>query len=234
MRKAAGSSGTVSGTAASSTVAAGSAAPDGAVVEGAERCCQCDGLFSRQWVRQCEAAMRVCWRCEESVRAEGRCPFDTRLREAAGGGVGTARGGRRGGRLALHHGTTFCTHQAKCVVCDFGYAPCAECRMAQGDGETVTAVCAEWRGSGPAAVGITLFFDFDRSLCSTKSGGSPLQGSHTVDADLADLASLYPMHVVTRNSHRREIESFLRERRIQSLLHFLAPAFPRNPHLRVE
>jgi len=33
-----------------------------------------------------------------------------------------------------------------------------------------------------------LFLDFERSLCSTKAGGSPLQGSHSLDADLVALA----------------------------------------------
>ena len=59
---------------------------------------------------------------------------------------------------------------------------------------------------------LTLFFDFDRSLCSTKAGGSPTKGNHSVDPDLAALANQHPMYVITRNSHANDIETFLRER----------------------
>ena len=172
------------------------------VVDGTLSCCQCDGSFSRQWV-----ARGVCWRCEARVRATGVCPFDLRQKPASAAPIAGGKGNSRGsGRPALHYGVTFCPHQDKCVVCDGGgFAPCRQCRLACGDGETVASVCAEWRGSEPTV----LFYDFDRSLCSTKSGGSPLNGSHSVDADLADLASQLTMYVITRNSHKDEIISFL-------------------------
>ena len=173
-------------------------------VEGDLRCIHCEGRFSKQWV-----ARGVCWQCEAAVRACGRCPFDTRQCGLGTAAVGRARSGNANGKPSLHYGSTCCVHQGGlCVVCDGGFAPCAECRLAQGDGETVASVVANWRG----AERTVLFFDFDRSLCSTKAGGSPLQGAHSLDADLADLASQHTMYVVTRNSHRAEIEQFLAAR----------------------
>ena len=172
-------------------------------VDGAIKCVQCDGGFSRQWIKV-EAGLSVCWQCEAVVRADGRCPFDLRQSDAAA----QKRGGRGSGKAAAHFGATFCPHQGLCVVCDGGFAPCPECRLAQGDGETAASVCAEWRGTESTM----LFFDFDRSLCSTKSGGSPLQGNHSLDSDLADLAAQLPMVVITRNSHRADIRAFLKAR----------------------
>ena len=57
----------------------------------------------------------------------------------------------------------------------------------------------------------SIFVDFDRTLASTKSGGSPLQGNHTVDPDLLTLAASHPnFHIVTRNSHSDDIFVFLK------------------------
>ena len=57
-----------------------------------------------------------------------------------------------------------------------------------------------------------VFLDFDRTLCSTKSGGSPLIGKHSVDPELLSVAALYPTHLVTRNSHAEQIGVFLEAR----------------------
>ena len=57
-----------------------------------------------------------------------------------------------------------------------------------------------------------LFCDFDRTLCTTKSGASPLSKrvTHTIDAELAAAAALARRaYVVTRNSHGAEITAFL-------------------------
>jgi hypothetical protein len=64
-------------------------------------------------------------------------------------------------------------------VCDGGFAPCRQCRLAQGDGEVVATLCAELQEELRPQGGVhpTLFVDFDRTLCTTKSGGSPLQVS---------------------------------------------------------
>ena len=48
--------------------------------------------------------------------------------------------------------------------------------------------------------GGTLFMDFDRTLCTTKTGSSPLNGRHALDPELMGLACSHPnVHVVTRN-----------------------------------
>ena len=93
-----------------------------------------------------------------------------------------------------------------------------------------------------------MFLDFDRTLSSTRKGGSPLQGNHSVDEHLAGIcraalltsssasvsagavnsaigtdadhpeAQQQPhceptaVHVVTRNSFRRDIRAFLRSK----------------------
>ena len=62
---------------------------------------------------------------------------------------------------------------------------------------------------------LTLFFDFDQTWCSTKAGGSPLQGKHSLDDDLTDLATQHTMYVVTRNSHKAEIEQFLQAKGVR-------------------
>ena len=166
-------------------------------------CWRCERRFSKQW-----AFRGVCWECEGALREAGACPFDQSRR---GGGKA-----RAGGRAAGH---AFCPHQRKCAVCDGGFAPCVACGLAQGDGEAVAALCAE-HAPAPAATGqpaapralAALFVDFDRTLCTTKSGGSPLQGSHSLDAELVALAAQLPTHVVTRNSHADEIRAFLAQR----------------------
>ena len=177
--------------------------------DGTLRCWRCDRTFSRHWITR-----DVCWECEAAVRSSGACAFDERARGGAAGATGSA--GRsatlRGGRAATHHGVTFCPHQGKCVACHGGFGPCAACRLSQGDGEAVASLCASLCAAAPpaeTAPPLHLFLDFDRSLASTRGGGSPLQGTHSVDPELAGLAALHPTHVITRNSHAAEIATFL-------------------------
>ena len=136
----------------------------------------------------------VCTQCEAALRAAGVCPFASSARTNADG------------RAAASH--AFCPHQSKCAVCDGGFLPCPLCKLARGDGERCAEICSELSPSPPRCV----FVDFDRTLCSTKGGRSPLLGLHTVDAELAKLAAALPVHVVTRNPHGAEIESFLAAR----------------------
>eukprot|EP00964_Phaeocystis_antarctica_P051973 scaffold30379_cov40-Phaeocystis_antarctica.AAC.1 len=163
---------------------------------GSLRCWKCARLFSKQW-----AYRGVCWECEGSLRAAGACPFDQAEGRA-----------RAGGRAAAH---AFCRHQQRCAVCDGGFAPCRQCRLAQGDGEAVATLCAELQEERRSQGGDgrpTLFLDFDRTLCTTKSGGSPLQGRHALDSELAALAAQLETYVVTRNSHEADIKTFLAAR----------------------
>ena len=94
------------------------------------------------------------------------------------------------------------------MLCDGGFAPCVECRLAQGDGEAAAALVNELLHGGG---GLTLFLDFDRTLCSTRGGAPPSQ-QHSLDADLAALAASHPMYVITRNSHGDDIAVFLHAR----------------------
>jgi len=113
---------------------------------------------------------------------------------------------RAEGRCPYHPGScpaaAFCPHSSKCAACD-GFA-CDACRLTRGDGEDVLALVARLR---PHAV----FLDFDRTLATTRGGGSPLQGQHSVDPDLLSLACAMPehAHIVTRNSCRDDIRAFL-------------------------
>ena len=166
---------------------------------GSLRCWKCERSFSKQW-----AYRGVCWECEGALRAAGVCPLD----QEAG------RAPRAGARAAVH---AFCPHLQQCAVCDGGFASCRQCRLAQGDGEAVAALCAElqeelWPQGGARP---TLFLDFDRTLCTTKSGGSPLRGRHALDSELVALAAGLETYVVTRNSHEADIKSYLAARGVR-------------------
>ena len=130
----------------------------------------------------------VCWRCDEGERLAGRCPYEA----VPAKGKGKAH--------------PFCPHkQLRCACCDAGFVSCELCRLAQGDGEAVLAACESWRPD-------VLFLDFDRTLCSTRSGADPLKGGQSVDAELHEAATRLPTHVLTRNRHVTQIRLFLEER----------------------
>lgn len=101
----------------------------------------------------------------------------------------------------------FCPHSKRCFVCDAW--SCSACRLTRGDGEDVAIMVERIK---PHVV----FLDFDRTLATTKGGGSPLQGAHTVDVDLAAMiAGHRNVHVVTRNSHKEDIETFLQREGVE-------------------
>jgi len=205
--------------------------------EGGFLCQRCERSFSKLWASRVDGggarALRgcLCWECEGALRAEGVCPFDVVAAgraahgakgSAKGGAKGSAKGGAKGGSDegssgggfdgnggASSHRAFFCVHQRKCVVCDgASYEACEVCRMAQGDGEAVAALSAHYLHT--SALSPALFLDFDRTLATTRSGGSPLQGAHAVDPELAEVAASVPMTwVITRNRHVDEITSFL-------------------------
>jgi hypothetical protein len=56
-----------------------------------------------------------------------------------------------------------------------------------------------------------VFLDWDRTLCTTRTGGSPLVGKHSLDPDLHGLLVQFARraHIVTRNSMRDDIAAFL-------------------------
>eukprot|EP00936_MAST-01D_sp_MAST-1D-sp1_P000855 g855.t1 len=102
----------------------------------------------------------------------------------------------------------FCPHDRKCFVCDAW--SCDTCRLTRGDSEDVLAL-AEALQPGH------IFLDFDRTLATTRGGGSPLQGKHRADPELLSLFSTFRgcVHVVTRNSYREHIKQFLQYKGVE-------------------
>eukprot|EP00928_Gymnodinium_smaydae_P045933 TRINITY_DN30578_c0_g1_i1.p1 TRINITY_DN30578_c0_g1~~TRINITY_DN30578_c0_g1_i1.p1 ORF type:complete len:725 (+),score=86.55 TRINITY_DN30578_c0_g1_i1:47-2221(+) len=97
---------------------------------------------------------------------------------------------------------TFCPHYSRCIVCE--QWSCEECKLLRGDGEDVEQLVSQ---RAPAVV----FLDFDRTLCTTKAGASPLQGNHSLDVDLVSVCSSHErVSIVTRSSRRADIAEFLR------------------------
>ena len=131
----------------------------------------------------------------------------------------------------------YCFHANRCFSCDRW--SCPECNLVRGDGMVVENIVGNIVSSNEDDVHNVdgdsriilggIFLDFDRTLCSTKSGASPLpnrqkkshtKGSqrknnvpsdHTLDHGLLNLIAKYPslVHIVTRNSHVEDIRTFL-------------------------
>ena len=180
----------------------------------------CGGSYSRVWV---EARASLCFVCVARLRDRGQC-------------VGALS------RRCVP--ASFCPHARRCYVCDApdGWPGCPICRLERGDGEDVAALVSR---VGAHAV----FLDFDRTLCSTKRGGSPLANpsssrsaakgaplrlgrsqdaaslaasasTHTLDESLHALASSHPnVHIVTRNSNVLDIQVFLRMHGLSLAIH---------------
>ena len=126
-----------------------------------------------------------CFRCEEGMRARGECPVSARCRASKV--------------------RTFCPHAGRCIACERW--SCVECGVVCGDGEDVAALVEQ---IDPHVV----FIDFDRTLCTTKSGASPARGSHRLDAELWNVVTgLQDVRVVTRNSHVDDIRAFMARHR---------------------
>eukprot|EP01065_Artemidia_motanka_P007130 TRINITY_DN13520_c0_g1_i1.p1 TRINITY_DN13520_c0_g1~~TRINITY_DN13520_c0_g1_i1.p1 ORF type:complete len:846 (+),score=173.85 TRINITY_DN13520_c0_g1_i1:316-2853(+) len=99
---------------------------------------------------------------------------------------------------------TWCPHSSRCFMCD--HWSCDQCRFHRGDGDYVSSLV---EGTGAKLVCL----DFDRTLSTTKAGGSPLQGSHDADQALCGILATHPnVHIVTKNSHASEIAQFLSDR----------------------
>ena len=143
---------------------------------------------------------RVCVVCELAARAARRCPFAKPNAPAPCLGA-------------------FCPHALKCVACE--RHSCAQCGITCGDAEDFIALIE-------AIDARAVFLDFDRTICATKRGASPLPSAFaTMDATeietrakarsadedlLATLATHENAWVVTRNPNTRAIEVFLRAR----------------------
>jgi hypothetical protein len=163
--------------------AGGGSAPEwaAAVVGTQGPCLRCDGRFTCLFL---EARTGVCTRCATEMRAEGRCPGES----------------RRGAKRPHPARGVWCAHARRCFACD--RHSCASCRLWRcADGVAaselvadallrhgsptgrsrgtkrahVTSEGAEAGGDvGTDAAGegaaFTLLLDFDRTLCTTRSG----------------------------------------------------------------
>ena len=167
-------------------------------LDGDAACWKCEGkTFQRAWARD-----GVCWGCEREERREGRCPRGEK-------GCPVRRHGRRGAASG------FCAHARRCVGCDAH--SCAQCALLRGDGDDVARAYRELRGD---AAPPCLFLDFDRTLCSTRSGADPMAPSAkdskkavSSDEALVELLAEVPAgsaFVVTRNARREAIEAYLK------------------------
>ena len=97
----------------------------------------------------------------------------------------------------------FCPHANRCFVCDSW--SCGECRLIRGDGEECLALAQQIEPD-------LTYLDWDRTVCTTRSGASPLKGTHAVDPDLLSMICSRPkgsVHIVTRNSYRDDIKTFM-------------------------
>ena len=166
-----------------------------------QQCLVCCGFFDSRWIRH-----QLCSICEVIKREQSdntKCFF-----------VGCKAGAE-----------AYCPHFRRCFVCDAPHSCDELCRLSRGNGEVATALVETIRPK-------LLLVDFDRTLASTKSGASPLpkrtsvrhakEGySHSIDSELraAVIAqqAYGESHVVTRNSHKPEIEEFLRMHGLQEL-----------------
>ena len=195
---------------------------------GRQPCRACGGRFAALWI--CDGC---CFACEAAARERGACPrrgakcppgaFCAHERKClacdrgdgcaecgvlradaervaemvfAEGGEGSSRkGGKGGSRGGLEGG-------------GLEGAPGFECAPGFSSGAPGFSSGA----SGFSAV----FLDFDRTVCTTKSGGSPAVGAHRCDPELLSILAAHPFaHVVTRNSHVRQIAAFLEARGVR-------------------
>jgi hypothetical protein len=84
---------------------------------------------------------------------------------------------------------------------------------------------------------IALGTDVNRTLCTTRSGATPLPASgrvkHVVDAELKAAVAMHPSaHVVTRNSHRDDIERFLAQEGLGGMrVHVVPKKMPKGKYI---
>lgn len=105
---------------------------------------------------------------------------------------------------------SFCPHDSRCIVCE--QWSCERCCLLRRDGEDVWQIAAQHQPD-------VIFLDFDRTLCTTKAGASPLSGNHSLDSDLVALCGMHQrVYIVTRNSRSEDIAFFLRQHGISARL----------------
>jgi len=160
-------------------------------VSGSRKCVRCSRSYSNLWVTD-----KTCISCEHAARLAGTCPISSPCLPEA-----------------------FCPHARRCLKCE--RHSCDRCGLRCGDAEDVVALVEEIDADA-------VFLDFDRTICATKRGASPLPSfalelpldspalaeaasRRAADAELLGLLTHHPnAYVVTRNSHVKEIELYLR------------------------
>lgn len=160
-------------------------------VSGSQKCVRCARSYSNLWVTG-----KTCISCEHAARRAGTCPISSPCLPEA-----------------------FCPHARRCLKCE--RHSCDRCGLRCGDAEDVVALVEEISADA-------VFLDFDRTICATKRGASPLPSfalelpldsdrlaeaasRRAADAELLGLLTSHPnAYVVTRNSHVKEIELYLR------------------------
>ena len=158
-------------------------------------CVLCNATRPTLWIHR-----GVCFECDDLSRAAGKCPF-------------ALQNSRCDPRLFCVHGN--CGDRGVCLLCDNSW--CGACRFYRGDGEEVLRLASLLQPE-------VIYLDWDRTFCSTRGGGSPLKGQHTLDQELLTLvhdrvsendassvAQKRTVHIVTRNSYRDDIVVFLEQ-----------------------
>lgn len=114
------------------------------------------------------------------------------------------------------HPVSVCPHSRRCFSCEG--ASCEECKLVQGDGGSVPRMIEALQPQ-------IIFIDFDRTLCSTRSGCQPVIGKHGINPGLFSVLVSHPcVHILTRQNFTHEpiLRRFLAARTIHNInLHCL-------------
>ena len=168
-------------------------------LSGPHKCVKCSRGFSKHWlVRQ------VCPSCDMEMRKHLLEKQEQAVKDASSRYLLECPYKQRCARTNVK---TLCPHRARCFACDRW--SCKECGIFLGDAEFVSSFA---RGRKPPPDYI--FCDFDRTFATTRKGASPLSSKkkHSVDPTLHALALNHGnFHILTRNSHEKEINAFLGE-----------------------
>ncbi|CAM9412179.1 unnamed protein product, partial [Ectocarpus fasciculatus] len=158
-------------------------------------CLRCGESFPKLWVSfgLMTGPICVCMSCEMRCRELGLCPWGN----------------------SCPGPSLWCTHQSVCLACDDSVDGCLQCLFVKGDGESVMLLADQFQGSLRH-----IFIDFDGTMASTKKGENPMGSLHSIDANLRELCSKrydnrsrdkIEVHIVTRNTHKEDIVTFLRK-----------------------
>ncbi|KNC85952.1 hypothetical protein SARC_01898 [Sphaeroforma arctica JP610] len=91
--------------------------PTSCTVEGKRHDCRvCKGFFGKAWIHS-----KVCWKCQDDFRSEGRCPFEK------------------------NNPRTICPHTRRCFSCE--RESCPECQIIRGNGSDVEYFVKEMKPS---------------------------------------------------------------------------------------